>query len=211
MKVWYGLRWVMQKISRWYEDIDARSRCQKHVCLMKSHSNIFGVNVQSFSYISTLYLFVYFMPFGLVLIGCARICKCTVSHKICKLMSCFDVGISPLSMVLYGPFTHIPQDCFTDQCNKPHYSERIISAMVPQVPKVSFVCSTICSGADHIKHQSSTSLAFVRAIHRWASNMENIPIWWSHHVKDISQTFGTKPRQSVNLGIFVVTCCGKTQ
>ena len=32
---------------------------------------------------------------------------------------------------------------------------------------VSSVCSTICSGADQIKHQSSVSLDFVRTIHRW--------------------------------------------
>ena len=31
---------------------------------------------------------------------------------------------------------------------------------------VSFVCSSICSGADHRKHQSPASLAFVRGIHR---------------------------------------------
>ena len=29
------------------------------------------------------------------------------------------------------------------------------------------VCSSICSGADQRKHQSSASLAFVREIHRW--------------------------------------------
>ena len=32
---------------------------------------------------------------------------------------------------------------------------------------LSIVCSSVCSGADQIKHQSSTSLAFVRGIHRW--------------------------------------------
>ena len=36
-----------------------------------------------------------------------------------------------------------------------------------QITGVSIVCSTLCSGADKSKHQSSASLAFVRKIHRW--------------------------------------------
>ena len=36
------------------------------------------------------------------------------------------------------------------------------------IPSLSTVCSTIYSGADQRKHQSSASLAFVRGIHRWA-------------------------------------------
>ena len=42
--------------------------------------------------------------------------------------------------------------------------------MVSQITGVSRVCSTVCSGADERKHQSSASLAFVRGIHRWLIN-----------------------------------------
>ena len=35
---------------------------------------------------------------------------------------------------------------------------------------VSIVYSSVCSGADQAKHQSSASLAFVRGIHRWPAN-----------------------------------------
>ena len=35
---------------------------------------------------------------------------------------------------------------------------------------IGFFCSTVCSGADQRKHQSSASLAFVRGIHRWPVN-----------------------------------------
>ena len=58
---------------------------------------------------------------------------------------------------------------------------------VSQITGVMIVCSTFCLGADHRKHQSSVSLAFVRGIHRWpvnsqrASNAENVSIWWRHH------------------------------
>ena len=42
-----------------------------------------------------------------------------------------------------------------------------MSSMASLVTRVSAVCSTVCSGADQRKHQSSASLAFVRGIHRW--------------------------------------------
>ena len=43
-----------------------------------------------------------------------------------------------------------------------HNKYVIMSTMVFQITGVSIVCSTVCSGADRRKHQSSTSLAFVR-------------------------------------------------
>ena len=45
-----------------------------------------------------------------------------------------------------------------------------MGAMVSQVTSLSIVYSTIHSGADQRKHQSSASLAFVRGIHRWPVN-----------------------------------------
>ena len=41
-----------------------------------------------------------------------------------------------------------------------------MSAIASQITGVSIVCSTVCSGADKRKHQSSASPAFVRGIHR---------------------------------------------
>ena len=51
-----------------------------------------------------------------------------------------------------------------------HYNDVIMSAMVSQITGASIVYSTVCSGADQRKHQSSASLAFVRGIHRWPVN-----------------------------------------
>ena len=51
-----------------------------------------------------------------------------------------------------------------------HYSDVIMGAMAPQITGVSIVYSTIRSGADQRKHQSSTPLAFVKGIHRWPVN-----------------------------------------
>ena len=39
-----------------------------------------------------------------------------------------------------------------------------------QIAAISQVYSTVCSGADQRKHQSSASLAFVRRIYRWLLN-----------------------------------------
>ena len=42
-----------------------------------------------------------------------------------------------------------------------HYSDVVMRATAFHITGVSIVCSTVCSGADQRKHQSSTSLAFV--------------------------------------------------
>ena len=47
------------------------------------------------------------------------------------------------------------------------YSDVIMGAMASQITSLTIVYSTVYSGADHRKHQSSASLAFVRGIHRW--------------------------------------------
>ena len=46
----------------------------------------------------------------------------------------------------------------------------IMSAMESQITSLMIVYSTIYSGADQRKHQSSISLAFVQGIHRWPVN-----------------------------------------
>ena len=64
-----------------------------------------------------------------------------------------------------------------------------MSPMASQITSLTIVYSTVYSGADQRKHQSSASLAFVRGIHRWpvnsptkTSDAENVSIWWRHHV-----------------------------
>ena len=53
------------------------------------------------------------------------------------------------------------------------------SAMASQINGVSILCSTVCSGADQRKCQSSASLASVRGIHRWHVD--------SHHKGTVTQ------------------------
>ena len=51
-----------------------------------------------------------------------------------------------------------------------HYNDVTMRAMASQITGFSIVYSTVGSGADQRKHQSSASLAFVRGIHRWPVN-----------------------------------------
>ena len=48
-----------------------------------------------------------------------------------------------------------------------HYSDVIMDAIASQTTSLTIVYSTVYSGADHRKYQSSPSLAFVRGIHSW--------------------------------------------
>ena len=82
-----------------------------------------------------------------------------------------------------------------DHYSAPHYSDVIMSAMASQITGVLIVYSTVCSGVDQRKHQSSASLSLwgeftgdrlIPRSHRWiprtkASVAEHISIWWRHH------------------------------
>ena len=54
-----------------------------------------------------------------------------------------------------------------------HYSDVTMNAMASQITNLTIVCSTVYSGADQRKHQSSESLVFVRGIHRSPVNSPN--------------------------------------
>ena len=47
-----------------------------------------------------------------------------------------------------------------------HYDDVTVNLMASQITSLTIVYSTVYSGADQRKHQSSASLAFVRGIHR---------------------------------------------
>ena len=54
--------------------------------------------------------------------------------------------------------------------NYKHYSDVIMSAMASQITSITIVYSTVYSGADQRKYQSSASLAFELGIHQWPVN-----------------------------------------
>ena len=51
-----------------------------------------------------------------------------------------------------------------------HYHDVTMNAIASQITSLTIVYSTVYSGADQRKHQSSVSLAFVRGIHRGPVN-----------------------------------------
>ena len=51
-----------------------------------------------------------------------------------------------------------------------HYNDAIMGAIVSQITSLTIVYSTVYSGADQRKHQSSASLTFARGIHRGPVN-----------------------------------------
>ena len=74
---------------------------------------------------------------------------------------------SILLVVVYSDCIELCYHCRADLL---HHTDIIMSAMASQFTRLTIVYSTVYSGADQIKHQSSASLAFVREIHRWPVN-----------------------------------------
>ena len=64
-------------------------------------------------------------------------------------------------------------DGFVDRCpgnRHIHYCDVIMGTMASQITSITIVYSTVYSGTDQRKHQSSASLAFVWGNHRWPVN-----------------------------------------
>ena len=60
-----------------------------------------------------------------------------------------------------------------------HYNDVIMGVMASQITRLTIVYSTVYSGVDQRKHQSSASLAFVRGIHWWPVNsLHKRPVTW---------------------------------
>ena len=79
--------------------------------------------------------------------------------------------------------THI---CQPDDEN--HYNDVIMDPMVSLITSVSIVYSTVCSGANQLKHHCSAYWPLWGEFtgYRWiprtkASYAENVSIWWRHH------------------------------
>ena len=64
-----------------------------------------------------------------------------------------------------------PRPCLFRTRSLPlHYGDVMMGTMASQITNLTIVYSTVYSGADQRKHQSSASLAFVRGIHRGPVN-----------------------------------------
>ena len=108
-----------------------------------------------------------------------------------------------------------------------HYDDVIMDSIASQITSLTIVYSTVHSGADQRKHQSSASLAFVWEIHRWQVNfphkwpvtrkmfpfndviMDSIEwLWWMKVLGQSEYTIkswhisGTKPTKMVEFMFF---------
>ena len=89
-------------------------------------------------------------------------------------------GLNPCEHGQLGRYTHVvtlnnklPHGFAASDHKKRksyHYCDVIMGAMVSQITSLTIVYSTVYSGTDQRKHQSSASLAFVWEIHRWPVN-----------------------------------------
>ena len=98
-----------------------------------------------------------------------------------------------------------------------YYNDVIMGAMASQITSLTIIYSTIYSGGDQRKHQSSVSLAFVRGITgefpaHMASNAQNVSIWWRHYEYRIYNVFLGSARflgwmpPFVFFGLLIVSC-----
>ena len=79
--------------------------------------------------------------------------------EICALVTLYQQTIYGAVGLEYGIVSH-----------SSHYNDVIMSTMVSQITSLTIVYSTVYLGADQRKHQSSSSLAIERGIHRWPVN-----------------------------------------
>ena len=80
---------------------------------------------------------------------------------------------------LQGYFTGTGTIIWMHQWSISHQSDVIMSTVASQIISISIVYSTVCSGANQRKHQSSVLLAFVRGIHQWPVNSPHKgPVTW---------------------------------
>ena len=107
-----------------------------------------------------------------------------VTVKSFKIASIFDKYHHRLhkyhnAPVLYSAIHHFVTE---------HYGDVIMGTIASQITSLTIVYSTVYSGADQRKHQSSASLALCGEFTgpgefpaQMASNAENVSIWWRHH------------------------------
>ena len=76
----------------------------------------------------------------------------------------------------------------------------VMNAIASQITSLRSVYSSVCSGSDQRKHQSSTALPSVSEGNspvigefpaQKVSNAENVSIWWRHHAQTPAKDNGT--------------------
>ena len=83
-----------------------------------------------------------------------------------------------------------------------------MDTMASRFNSLTIIYSTVYSGADQRKHQSSASPSFVRVSGRFSSqrvgNAKNVSIWWRHHVCNYSDVQVCVHYEKGQLGVFIM-------
>ena len=105
----------------------------------------------------------------------------TITMITIKLVTNFQLnGLSenrPSKALWLGRWMHPPTPIFVT-----HSNDVLMSTMASQITGVPIVRSTVASGADQRKRQSSASRAVVRGIHRWPMNSPQKGQWKYFHM-----------------------------
>ena len=109
---------------------------------------------------------------------------CMKYHRQNSLRICIVWDIASVAYCFIYRLTHLSDDDRHDitKSNR-HYGDVRMGEIASHFTSLTIAYSTVYSDADQRKYQSFVSLAFVWGIHiQMASNAENVPIWWRHHV-----------------------------
>ena len=126
----------------------------------KCHHNTWWVHKQ---FITTVHRVTYFLH-GMMS-PCRTIKKTIFTHQLRVSSAMFKFMLIPSQSITKFFAGH--NDC---DAKKWCYGGVVMSAMSSQIIGVLIVYSTVCSGSDERKYQSSAWLAFAREIHWWPVN-----------------------------------------
>ena len=104
----------------------------------------------------------------------------------------------------------------TSNMESVYYCDVIMGALASQITSLKIIYSTVYSGADQRKHQSSASLAFVWGIHRGPVNSPHkrpvtrkiVSFWWRHHARVITSSWLSDP--TTQMGTLLLCYCRHT-
>ena len=123
--------------------------------------------------------------------------------SIYSLVGSMSVNVQSIGHCLCWTSRGSPNSCIV---TKHHYDDVIMDVIASQITNLTIVYSTVYSGVDQSKHQSSASLAFVWGIHRgpvnsphkWPVTRKMFPFadvimwlvmwhaWWRHQMETFS-------------------------
>ena len=110
------------------------------------------------------------------------------SYYLCTIYVTYSEVLSKFACTTYPIVSHSGACHRVCHSSHKHYNDVIMSAMASQITSLTIEYSTVYSGADKRKHQSSASLPSWGEFtgDRWipaqrARNAENVSVWWRQH------------------------------